>query len=184
MKQRSYSQLGYSAAEMIIVVAIVGLFTLAAIPNFIQMYRSNELRTGARTFASDARWIRMQAIKNARPTKISFAAGSKVYTLSELTAANTWVQARERSQKYRTTVLPEGITFLSHTFVDISAMPVSPRVPDDTDAIPDLVYMPDGSAYSLNDTDENIILRTRHKTLKRNFKIEIRPAGNLKTTNY
>jgi len=184
MKHRGKSQLGYTAAEMIVVVAIVGLFTLAAIPNFLQMYRSNELRTGARTFASDARWIRMQAIKNQRPTKISFTVNTRNYSMSELTAANVWVNSRERGQTNRQTQLPEGITFESHTFVDIASMPVSSRVPDDSDSLPDLVYMPDGSAYSLTDAEENIVLKTRHTMPKPRFKIEVRPAGNLKTSTY
>ena len=184
MKQRMESQFGYTAAELVVVVAIVGLFTLAAIPNFLQMYRQNELRVGARTFASDARFVRMEAIKNQRPAKISFAAGSKQYTISALSAANAWVEVRERNHKYRKTELPEGITVESHTFVDISAMPVSSKVPDDTGTIPEIVFMPDGSVYGLDNAEENVILKTRHDTAKPRFKIEVRPAGNLKTTNY
>ena len=184
MKHRRKSQLGYTAVEMVVVVAIVGLFTLAAIPNFLQMYRQNQLRVGARTFASDTRWIRMQAIKNQRPAKVSVVANSRQYSLAELTAANAWVEVRERGQTHRVTELPDGITVLSHTFVDISAMPVSTKVPDDADSNPDIVYMPDGSVYGLNNSEENVILKTRHDTAKPFFKIEVRPAGNLKTTNY
>ena len=184
MKQRSSSQLGYTAVEMVVVVAIVGLFTLAAIPHFLQMYRSNQLRTGARTFASDVRFTRMQAITNGRPTKMSFAAGSADYSMWELNAANVWIALRPKGQTHRQTKLPEGVTVLSHTFVDISALPAAAAVPDDADSIPDLVYLPDGSPWQLTDSAEKITLRTRYTTGKRNFDIEVRPAGNLKTTSY
>jgi Tfp pilus assembly protein FimT len=185
MKNPRESQLGYSAVELVVVVGIIGIFTLAAIPNFLQMYRQNELRVGARTFASDARFVRMQAIKNQRPAKMSFAANSRSYSIAQTNAAGTaWVEVREANHTLRETELPEGISVTSHTFVDISAMPANSKIPDDADSLPDLVYMPDGSVYNLTDADENIIISTIHDTAKPNFKISVRPAGNIKTANY
>lgn len=184
MKHRRESQFGYSAAELVIVVAIVGLFTMAAIPNFVQMVRQNQLRTGARTFASDIRYVRMLAISSQRPTKISFAANSANYEMHQLSSANVWTATRPKGQTNRELKLPAGITVLSHTFVDIAAGNATATVPADADAVPDLVYLPNGTAWQLADSDEKIVLRTQYQTALRNFEIEIRPAGNLKTRNY
>lgn len=184
MKHRRESQFGYSAAELVIVVAIVGLFTLAAIPNFLQMYRQNQLRTGARTFASDIRYIRMLAISSQRPTKISMAAGGNSYEMYQLSNANVWTITRPKGQTNRQLTLPAGVTVLSHTFDDIAVGNATTTVPADVDTVPDLVYLPNGTAWQLADSNEKIVLQTEYETALRNFEIEIRPAGNLKTRNY
>ena len=63
---------GYSLVEALVVVALIGIFSVIAIPNFIQMYRSSKLKSSLRNFTADYRWIRQKAVTETTVLIISF----------------------------------------------------------------------------------------------------------------
>ncbi|MGK2858377.1 MAG: pilus assembly FimT family protein [Thermoanaerobaculia bacterium] len=65
-------QRGYSLIEALVVVALVGVFSVIAVPNFMQMYRSSRLKTSLRNFTTDVRWARQKAVSEATIIIVSF----------------------------------------------------------------------------------------------------------------
>jgi prepilin-type N-terminal cleavage/methylation domain-containing protein len=63
---------GYSLVEALVVVALIGLFSVIAVPNFIQMYRSNKLKSSLRNFTGDLRWARQKAVSETIVVVCSF----------------------------------------------------------------------------------------------------------------
>jgi len=179
MKHR-HAERGYTLAEMVVVVAIIGLLSLAAVPNFLALYRQNQIRNAVRTFSSDARFARMNAIKNQHPTKISFS-GSE-YNMQQV-VAGAWVNVRQKGQELRPLTFPAGVSFAGTTLEDIEDVGVTTVVPADTDAYPDLVYLPNGAAWRLTEA-ETIRVTTSYDCAKPNYTVTARPSGNLKVNEY
>ncbi|HEX9407409.1 MAG TPA: prepilin-type N-terminal cleavage/methylation domain-containing protein, partial [Thermoanaerobaculia bacterium] len=62
MNRTKRSQSGYSLAEMLTVVAIVGMLALVMVPNFITFFQSNKMKSSMRNFTTDLRSARALAI--------------------------------------------------------------------------------------------------------------------------
>jgi Tfp pilus assembly protein FimT len=58
---------------MLIVVAIVGIFSLIAVPSFVRFYRQQQIRGSVRQFDGFVRAARSRAIKFQRPYGVSIA---------------------------------------------------------------------------------------------------------------
>lgn len=78
---------GYSLAELLVVVAIIGITSLVLVPNFISMQRAGKLKASLREFTSDMRRMRQRAVTKRQQTKLSFTTGSAAtardYTINE-----------------------------------------------------------------------------------------------------
>ena len=75
-KQASRSEAGYSLAELLTVVAIVGVMSLVTIPSFIGYFNSNKVKSAMRAFTSDLRTARAMAITQSREVKVTFTTGA------------------------------------------------------------------------------------------------------------
>lgn len=75
-RPRAAAQSGYSIAEMLVVVAIIGILSLITVPQFINYQHSNQLKSGMRQFMSDVRSARQTAISQGQQTMISAAVGN------------------------------------------------------------------------------------------------------------
>ena len=73
MKSR---QAGYSVAEMLVVVAIIGLLSLVTVPSFITYRNSAKVKTSVRNFLSDLRAARQLAISSGMQTKLGYTPGT------------------------------------------------------------------------------------------------------------
>lgn len=71
MNRRARIQAGYSLVEMLVVLAIIGMMTLIAVPNFMAYYRSSKLKSGLRQLTSDFRAARQRAVAQNEMTKIT-----------------------------------------------------------------------------------------------------------------
>jgi type II secretion system protein H len=76
---------GFTLLECLIVLAIIGLFTAVAMPNWIVLHRRGALRAAAEEFTTVFRGARMRAISTARNTGVKFTNtnGTWMYTLYE-----------------------------------------------------------------------------------------------------
>src|SRR5436305_5520428 len=70
------TEAGFSLAEMLTVVAIVGILSLVAVPAFMNFRTSNKVKTSVRNFTTELRRTRQLAITNGKESKLSFATGS------------------------------------------------------------------------------------------------------------
>jgi prepilin-type N-terminal cleavage/methylation domain-containing protein len=75
-KRGRNGQGGYSLTEMLVVVAMIGLFSLVTVPQFMNYYRQAKVRASVRQFNGHMRAARLRAITRNNPTAISFAAGT------------------------------------------------------------------------------------------------------------
>src|SRR5437868_15143302 len=70
------AQAGYTLAEVLTVVAIVGILSLVTVPAFMNFRTSNKVKSSVRTFTTELRRTRQLAITNGRESKLSFATGT------------------------------------------------------------------------------------------------------------
>jgi prepilin-type N-terminal cleavage/methylation domain-containing protein len=75
MKRTMRSQAGYSLAEMLVVVAIIGMLALVMVPNFMNFYQSNKMKSSMRNFTTDLRSARQLSISQGKQTLVTYATG-------------------------------------------------------------------------------------------------------------
>src|SRR5438128_1793448 len=73
----SYSSVqgGYSIAEMLVVITIIGILSLVAVPQFVSMYRGSVAKGSLRDFTSMVRKARQVAVTKNERTRITFTTG-------------------------------------------------------------------------------------------------------------
>jgi type II secretion system protein H len=76
MRPRRSNQQGYSLAEALVVVAIIGLVTMVVVPNFISLYRSAQVKGAVMRFTNDLRASRQRAVTTYRPVMVSVGTSS------------------------------------------------------------------------------------------------------------
>ena len=117
IRQRRSYQHGYSLAEMLVVVAIVGIMSLVTVPQFISYMRQNRMRTSVRQFSSDLRGARQRAIARTNPTAISITPNGRRYAIFDRVGTSspfTW----SRIGNWRD--LEDSVTFVDSQFADVT----------------------------------------------------------------
>ncbi|MDQ3281481.1 MAG: prepilin-type N-terminal cleavage/methylation domain-containing protein [Acidobacteriota bacterium] len=71
--RRSIRQRGYSLPELLVVVAVVGIFSMVAIPALINYTRMAAMRTGLRAVTMDLRAARTRAITTGNPITVNIS---------------------------------------------------------------------------------------------------------------
>jgi prepilin-type N-terminal cleavage/methylation domain-containing protein len=88
MKNSRFSALrqqGFSMVEILVVVAIVGIFSLVTVPNFVAMYRSSAFKASMRQFSTVIRNARQISVTKNERIRLTYATGTSknLYTLEE-----------------------------------------------------------------------------------------------------
>ena len=199
---KSRSQAGYTLAEMITVVAIVGILGLVTVPAFMNFRNSAKMRTTVSSFTTDLRSARQRAITKARQVAVTYN-----LTPTGASPANyqhTYYIYEGNLPFNSTTWTP--VTFNAgvgggsiHNLDDIVYFPANsvgtPQTFDDaltctpggctsgSDARPEVIFFPDGRvSIPINTTSGTITLKTDVKIPKKQYTVELSPSGNIKAT--
>ncbi|HXG57551.1 MAG TPA: prepilin-type N-terminal cleavage/methylation domain-containing protein [Thermoanaerobaculia bacterium] len=167
MKTRS-SQ-GYSLAEMLIVLSIIGLISLVAVPNFISFQRSAKIKSSLRQLTSDVRSARQRAIAQFRQSKVTFTTGEteRSYTVED-NVNGTWTVAPGYPKQ-----LESGVYFYGTTFTDVNS-----------DSKYDVIFLNNGSILPVTPSppsEYNIVIRTNADIPFNEYKLKFGVAGNFTT---
>jgi prepilin-type N-terminal cleavage/methylation domain-containing protein len=190
MKPHKSRQAGYSLAEMLTVVAIIGTLALVTVPSFMNYYNSNKVKSSMRAFMSDLRTARMLAISRGREVKFSYQTGAKSRTYNyyegnrSMGVVTQWTPLTgpgsnpPRPQKTLEDVayFPLDAPDAPQTFVDEDTIP---------DGFIDVIFFPDGHVrIPVNDATQRgavgtITIKTDRKVPKKQYAIEISPTGRV-----
>jgi prepilin-type N-terminal cleavage/methylation domain-containing protein len=156
-------QRGYSLIEIIVVVGIIGIFSLAAIPSFVKISRANQVKAANRQVVSDIRNLRQICASRSIRGKLTFNTGSteRRYQL-QLLQNNVWTDFGTPKE------LQETIYFTGTTFTNLTG---------DADTRPDLVVNANGTM-----TAGTVSIRTDMKIPNNQYSISVNTAGQVSST--
>jgi prepilin-type N-terminal cleavage/methylation domain-containing protein len=171
---------GYTLAEILIVVAIIGVLSLITVPAFMNFQRAAIFKSAMRIFSADLRAARAQAIQQSYDVRVELTTGAeglatKQYRFFASRNGTTWtpVAIRKASSK-----MLDGPVWLEST-VNIDDI--------DSNGKPDIVFHPNGSA----DIDDAsgiaqagvVILATDHQEIFANrYNITITRSGQVRAS--
>jgi len=165
--RRDSRQQGYSLAELMVVLAIIGILALITIPNFISYYRSSQLKTFLRQFASDVRGARQKAATTYSLVMVSFdpvARPGHYRLFQSVDNGATWTQLKDRYQPGSTPYFENG------TFVDKYQ----------SDGWPDIIFRRDGTA-DVPGGDAKMQVKIDAKYIKSSYELSVRSTGKVTT---
>lgn len=170
-------QRGYSLAELLVVVAIIGILSLVTVPNFISMYQSSRIKGAARGLTTTIRNARQLAISGNQRTKVSFSiAGTEPrnYIVEKEvrdpeTGTKTWKQVR-------TGDLGQRVRFTTSNFID------DPETTTHDGGLRDVIFLPNGTVGNLPGPDSDdwfFEIGTDLKIPKKTYKLKFTVTGNV-----
>jgi prepilin-type N-terminal cleavage/methylation domain-containing protein len=130
---------GFSLAEMLVVVAIIGMLSLISVPAFINFRASNTFRSALRVFIDDVRFARQYSITHTVDVLIEFDAPgntstSKHYAFySSPNNGTNWNMLNVPGANGNVKTLPQQVWIDSTTSIPLSG------------STPRIVYHPNGS---------------------------------------
>ena len=196
MSQIKRSQAGYSLAEMLVVVAIIGMLALVMVPNFMTFYQSNKMKSSMRNFTTDLRSARQLSISQGKQVLITYATGTtaRSYDIwvgdkpfnSQNWAPQTGTNANPpRASKTLDNIVyfPAGATQTFTDFLNCSSgtnctgSVANPA----TDGKIDVLFSPDGTAQLPTGlANGTITIKTDlNKLPKTSYTITISPSGRV-----
>lgn len=179
----SHGQRGYSLVEMITVVAIVGIFSLIAVPQFMNINRSMKVKASMRQFANDVRLTRQRGISRNRRTAVTVTIGLNPsggqrgqYELWERNDAGTWARFATK----RLTNEPTDLIYFEST--DFDNATDGGNVGGDTR--PDVVYQGNGTVVNMpSGSNARIVVKTDWKIAKHTYTYQFSVSGNFVTSS-
>jgi Tfp pilus assembly protein FimT len=194
---------GYSVAELLTVVAIVGLLTLASVPAFMTFRNAGKMRVSVRTFTGDLRGARQRAITGSHQVLVTFSltptgaatanqqrtyyffdgnlpSGSTVWTPVNRTIAGTGGSTASAHTLDDVIYFPANTASTPQTFADNWSCTLG-TCTTGTDNRPEVIFFPDGHvAVPANSTMGQITIQTNMKVPTPKYIIQISPSGNIK----
>lgn len=179
--RRTNPEAGYSLAEMLTVIAIIGIMSLVFVPNFIGYYQSSKVKAAMRSFTSDVRKMRALAIGRGVQTKLSYTTGAtaRTYTLyygtSALQTSQNWTQlsgTMGTGSKQLESIInfPADSASTPQTFID-----------EDGDGTLDVIFYPDGRVKTpAGKSYGSVTIKTPlSKVTVQQYEIQISPVGRV-----
>lgn len=162
---------GFSLAEILVVVAIIGVIALVGYPNFREFLRANEMRTSLRNFQTDLRAVRQIAVTRNTSAKVSFTpnedGSERDYTLWQFDRDDdAWEQVR-------TGELEDSVHFHTSTFEDS---------PADADDDLDVIFINNGTLTPVPDGGGEIVIRSKYPIKTNQVTMALQLTGQIKLT--
>jgi prepilin-type N-terminal cleavage/methylation domain-containing protein len=179
---------GYSLTELLVVVTIIGVLSLITIPAFMNFQRASIFKGAMRTFSTDLRGARANAIKRSTDIRIEIVTGNKsddtkTYRAFESTNGTAWTPLNPR-QAF-TAAIDDGTGAMEKTLDGPVWLESSSKLPDvGLDGKRDIVFHPNGTA----DIDGGapaavIVMATDWEGVPfKRYNISITAAGQIKTS--
>jgi len=172
-----HSERGFSLAEMLTVVAIIGILSLVSIPAFINFRASNTLRSAMNVFINDVRYARQYSITHTVYVRVNIlgsgAATNHTYSF-EQSADNggTWNPLTIPGANGNQKVMPQQVWF-----VFTQDLPTS-------GAVTQIEYHPNGGlTLGPNAANGQIVLGSTWSRMRYDrYTIVLSPAGQLTST--
>jgi Tfp pilus assembly protein FimT len=185
------SQSGYTLAEALVVVTIIGLISGVSVPFFMNYLRANRIRSSASYFQTALRYARQRAVTRHVHTRISFLPNTDPgqYTIFEATEDSSGNVTAWNATQPTVRYLDKGVTFAND-----AAEPVADEYKNDgsttmtnnADGRPDIIFGIDGSAINAKDPTAapgTLWLKTNFKSVNYNqFKIQLLSVGTMNVT--
>jgi prepilin-type N-terminal cleavage/methylation domain-containing protein len=177
---RNRRQAGYSLAELLTVVAIIGTMSLVSVPAFMRFYWSNKMKTSLRQVTTDLRNARQRAITENHPTMVSYDIGANkrqfrsyngavatdgTVTWTELTAARTQL---------------EDIIYIDRPASCLFANDVEIA---DASGWNDIIFLPNGTIQNIPPAPcaaGKLLIKTNYKVPRPQIVIDLYSTGRLK----
>jgi type II secretory pathway pseudopilin PulG len=179
---RSSREAGYSLAEALVVLAIVGMISVIAIPQFLTYQRAGRLKVALRNVTGDLRAARQRAVSQGHLVRISFSLDAtrgsyQMYDgVTDSAGVTTWTAL------YPIAVPGEIGKDLDPTvrFYNSLALPTFADL--DADTYRDIIYQSNGTIQG--GTEGNVYLRFNQDldVPVTQYKIEVMSSGMLKVT--
>jgi len=132
-----HSMRGFTLAEMLVVVAIIGMLSLISVPAFINFRASNTFRSALRVFIDDVRFARQYSITHAVDVLIDLDAPGNTSTSKNYAFwsfnGTTWDALPVPGARGNVKTLPQQVWIDSTMSIPLSG------------AKPQIVYHPNGS---------------------------------------
>ena len=175
-------QSGYTLAELLVVVAIVGILAMITIPAFSNYRIINKMKTSSRNFVSDLRTARGLAITTGRQVKLTYQPGTSSYDYYEGNRAfssDTWTRLTGKgSNPFKPTRTLDPIAYFPNT----SGLQTFDKDPDTT-SLPNnlaVVFHPDGHvALPTGLTQGTITIKTNLKTARPQYQFLVTASGRV-----
>lgn len=177
-------QRGYSLAEMIVVVAIIGIFSLVAVPQFMNISKNMKMKASMRQFAGDLRAARQRAITRNTRVNVTFSVGTTpdvgsrgAYEIVERQDDGTWRLIKSK----RLTPLAGDVIYFSSTDFENSAATMGTISSDDNR--PDIVFQGDGQITTMpSGANARVVIRTNWTIPQNSFTYKFSASGNFTTS--
>lgn len=105
---------GYSLVEVLVVIALIGIVTVAGVPAFLQYTRANAIRSAARQVIGDIRAVRQKAVTEMGRGRLEFSVGASTYQgYVSRDGGTTWSPVWPTPRQ-----MDKGTYFQNTTFVD------------------------------------------------------------------
>ena len=179
-------QRGYSLAEALVVVTIIGLITGVTVPFFMNYLRSNRIRSSAMYFQTAIRFARQRAATKRIQTRLSFdpAARPGKYTIWEAKYDATGALSGWTAVQPKDRYLDQGVYFANDAGEPVGdGYNSTGSATVATDSRPDIIFNLDGSAVNSADTTKppgTLWMKTDFKSVTYNrYKFQLLSVGTM-----
>lgn len=191
---------GYSLAELLVVVAMIGVISLVTVPQFMVMFRSARIKSSLRQFTGDVRAARTKAVTRHRKFRVAICntgdgltdgcdvsgitppvsfPGKPVGRVNKLLRHEYLILENTTGTTWNR--IPDGqplggVRQLEDTvfFGNITFTDV------DSDGLLDITFLTDGTIETLPDAGTDVVIRTESEIPKPVISIDFNKTGQLK----
>lgn len=185
-------QSGYSLAEMLTVIAIVGALALVTVPAFMTYMQSNKMKSSMRQITTDLRSARQRSISQGQQIVLTYAAGPTsrsydIYQGDRPFNSTTWTKTGLPEALKTTRRMNDVIYFPADTASPPTLQTFSDSLncgtttcSSGTDSKFDVIFFPDGRVQMPSGaTTGTITLKTDMRIPKSVYTISITPSGRV-----